>query len=484
MSSPLFHVSCRPVSRSTGHLPFIVCATFLLGLWTFPGSANAATPAASAAQGARIVGASVQGETDLRARIRWDDGISTDQAVLLQLLDDQGLSVIGRWLTPQPGKTTSETLTHAFQDALSRGQHHELVLQDEEGTALSEGLPLQVRLACDGAQHCAFEVHTGISAAGMVSLSQEMAAALDEATATGAKDLLGHVRRNHPTLQGDAHSLAWQLRALQGQNLGASSEGCVCQWTVVVANVDNRCGNTCGGAHILFVSRGGTAFPTYGGTISGTTELTVDLDCWSLTEGSSQTLTLPEGSTLDVDEAGLTPCGIDCGGAVTYDGTFDAALFGDTLSAGDSTTISGEASFIVGGSTLFNLPSSLAVGGGLDDSEAVTASGSATGQPLGTTAAISSTATVEVHYTPFLPPFTLPGPSHGPVRDGRDEVGPDPVPRAYAEGFSDGSFRLDAFSTSACFPEQVFYTTVRSNLSLTEGPGTDDINLLVGKVDG
>lgn len=432
---------------------------------------------------ARFLGAEVDG-LDLHVRVAWDETFPKGEWVLLDVAGVDGESLVSQWVQPLPGKTTVTPLAGVLVDATARHPHHEATLRDAEGNSRAEPYAMQARLECDDATQCRFQMDGGVSAPGMLKVSSNMADALAEAEAAGASDLLAHVATHHPGLIGDVYTMAWQMAVLQETT--EPVEGCYCHWTVVVVEEDSHCDNKCGASHSLYVSRGGNDHAEVQEDIDGTSSMTLDLDCWAMGEASLHSVSLDDGSSLDVPGWTAAPCQVECGGLVTYTGKYTLGLDTTTGSTQDASIVLDTVAFQVGSNQLFSHQFPLASGGGLDDDDSSFVAQSTPAAP-GTTAEMTSSVDISVFFTQGPPPpFTLPtAPSAAAAMPKWGTIGQDPPVSGAASGFSHSTYRIEAAVQSVCTGSQSYLASTTSQADGNKSGGVgDDISILVGKCDG
>lgn len=433
----------------------------------------------------KIVGADALG-TDVVVQVEWAASIPSSEWVLLELSDIDGLSIAHQWVLPEPGEASMLSLNSALQGAISRSPHHVARLQGADGVEVAAPYPMQVMLACADPSQCAYEIDGGHAAPQMIYMRPAMEAALQEAKAQGARDLLRFVLDQRPELAGDVYSTAWQM----GITENTESAGCTCQWTMTVDEQDSDCNGTCGSTHYVSVERGGNDHPVVSEAVNGSSTMTVDLECWGPSAGGTESVFIEGEGSMDLEIDGMGPCTTECGGSVLYRGIYDVEMGADTGAPGDSAVVVDTATFSVGSVTAFNRQFTFGVGGGLDDTTTDSETQSAVTVP-GTSAVMASSADVSVYYTPFLPPFQGGGTESGGVHRSHHQgmargggVGSSPEPEGFVWAWVDASYRIEAEVQSPCTGGISLLASTESNSSTPKHQGTDDISILVGKCDG
>ena len=467
-----FHPRPRHLLFAT---PSLVFAIALGALCCLPGTADASqTAPPPTIFNATILGAEAL-DMDVVTHIEWSDAISADEPVLLSLTDRYGATVSSLWTLPVPGQTVAETLTGALENATLRPQHHDLHLTGDDGTQVAADHPLQVGLQCASPDVCEFKIRNGISAPEMVVLDGPLAAALEEAEAAGASDLLAWVAQSYPELIGDVYGMQWQLRSLGGTSQGQS--GCSCFWTLQAEKEDTEGSGTCGGSHDLFYRRQGPDYSYLTQIVSGRSTMTADVGCWRLSQ--TETALIAIGSTeVAFQTTDIERCVVDCPGSTIFVGDYDVALAATTNTGNDRSSVLDGVIFKVDNVQVFWDLFGLISDAGVDRVDSHSSSGTMFSTP-GATAEMSSGSQIWLEYAPEN---DAPSTFYGSVVS--QSCGSVSTNVPCAAGQSIGTQSILVQGQSACTGSLTYLATSTFAANKVEGVGGDDIQILVGKCDG
>ena len=267
--------------------------------------------------------------------------------------DVLGEEVASTWVPELPFGGSKLLIPGALMDLASRGTHFTVGLEDEEGLPWGKSYAYRVVLDCPEDGVCYFRLRGGLDLADSLLASPALVAALEEAKASGAEDLLAAVTRSHPSLRGEAMTLAWDLANLEERS--PMKGDCQCRFLTVVEQENSHCGDACGAVHDFTVflnpevdpwggtcpegGSGGTG-STGGGTgtgddpveaftIQGFTELQVGAACWKVTPGMDSALVIKgEGWVGEevLPSTVLGDCDRECLAGVTYSAEYNARL--------------------------------------------------------------------------------------------------------------------------------------------------------------
>lgn len=247
---------------------------------------------------------------DLHATVRWLTA-ETPPTARVVVQDIRGDEVTSTFFTPSAAEPVDVTLFQALADVLEHGLQYRLVVEKElDGVALSNPLPISVRLQCSDAAACDFVVLAGLHHdSDTIVLSSELAQALDDAKGS-KKGLFTAVLQAHPELISEVFSYAVELEVFENilAESGLAQPGsCTCHWSAILRSVGAP---SCGLGQLIQAYAGGGQAQM---TAIGSTELTMELQCLRTrrrTDGS--TFSLPGGQTIEIPDRVTDVCGAGC----------------------------------------------------------------------------------------------------------------------------------------------------------------------------
>jgi hypothetical protein len=306
---------------------------------------------------------------DVEVTLFWGEEATFPTLARLVVRDVFDTEVSSTWVgADEPGLVT-ESLPNALLGIAPRGTQYFVHLEDSAGMVLGVSFPYQVALECEDPESCVFVLHGGIDSPDAALVDSALADALEEAASVEGHEILAAVLVSHPELRGEVYTLGWQLAVLEGRF--PTQQECTCRFAAVVKHSNSECSEY-GAAHSFQVNLSSRTVARIEGCterrgilprlldyyeIFGSSTLRVVPLCWNtIFSGTTEVPILGpiwQGSE-ELPTAELAPCEMDCVGALTYEASYSADLSVESASyIGQLTTEN--VAFDVGGLSLASL---------------------------------------------------------------------------------------------------------------------------------
>lgn len=212
-------------------------------------------------------------------------------------------------LTPDQDLTTTVSIPNGIRAALDLGPAFTLSILDSDRLPIGEPVPFVVKLVCGEVGTCQLVPSLGVAPGGSLSISPELAQAIDDLIAFGYSISLESIRMYFPQLESDYLDMLWQ------RGFRFHADICACDWLS-----SHTSAGTTGGVHLLNVELLPGANGNVIEQIDGTTNVRIQLLCTQPGDSVALLREVLAGDSVSVqilDNLGFA-CSAPCAPRVTH----------------------------------------------------------------------------------------------------------------------------------------------------------------------